>query len=533
MRSFFAKHLEGQDFLANMQSGFFIALLALPLSLGIAAASSAPPVAGLITAMVAGLIASHIGGCRLSIKGPAAGLIVIVMATITDLGQGDLAAGYKRALAVGVVAGLCQIVFSLLKGARLGKLMPPSVIHGMLAAIGVIIMAKQVHILLGNIPAGKTPFALIAQIPHSIMHANPELLSLGIITLLCMVLLPKMRNVFTKALPPALWALMIVVPISIAWHLHDAHSYNLFGYDFQVGPQFLVNIPHSLWQSLVWPDFSILQEPIAYKYVMMLALVGSLESVLTVMAVDSMSPQKEESDLDRDLLAVGIGNTVSALIGGLPMISEVVRSKANIDSKATNQWSNFFHGLFLLVALLFLGPILREIPLSALAAMLILVGLRLASPRQIQSISKIGTDQLLMFLTTLFVTLAQDLLVGVAAGLLVKVALHLVRGVKLKELFLLNSQVSHGDETVNIKVLGPAIFTNSLSLQKLINHNISKYPKIVIDFSGASMVDHTTLACLQTFRSKCGAGCFEVMGIVHLKPVSNHHLATVVGARSE
>lgn len=518
--------LRQQNILANIQSGFFIALIALPLSLGIASASSAPPVAGLITAMVAGLLASHIGGCRISIKGPAAGLIVIVMGTIVELSAGgDLFAGYRKALAVFALAGVCQILFAVFKGARIGKLMPPSVIHGMLAAIGVIIMAKQVHILLGTIPEGKTPFRLIAEIPNSVMHANPELLGLGIITMLCMIFLPKVKGGILKILPPALWALLIVIPLSILWHLHDAHSYTLFGYDFQVGPKFLVNIPDSLWQSLVWPDFSALKEAVAYKYVVMLALVGSLESVLTVIAVDSITKNKEGSDLDRDLLAIGVANTIAALLGGLPMISEVVRSKANIDSKATNQWSNFFHGLFLLIALLFLGSLLREIPLSALAAMLVLVGIRLAAPSQLKHVKQIGVDQLLMFMTTLLVTLGKDLLVGVMAGLLVKLVLHLIRGVKFSELFSFNADITDG-EYFKIALIGPAIFTNSLKFQKVLNEAIKTNKKIIIDFSRATLVDHTTFIILNATREKLSGESLEIRGTAHLKPVSSHHMAT-------
>ena len=146
--------------LSGVKSGCYIALIALPLCLGIAMASSCPPIAGIITAIVGGLIASLFGGCRLAIKGPAAGLIVIVMATVVDLGAGDLTAGYKRMLAVGVIAACLQILFAFLGAARFGKLMPPSVIHGMLAAIGVIIISKQIHILVGSPPHGKTTFEL-------------------------------------------------------------------------------------------------------------------------------------------------------------------------------------------------------------------------------------------------------------------------------------------------------------------------------------------------------------------------------------
>ena len=519
------KQLDNHIF-KNIQSGFFIALLAMPLSLGIASASSFPPIAGLITAIVAGIVCSHLAGCKLSIKGPAAGLIVIVMATVNDLGQGDVLLGYKRALAIGVVAALCQILLALFKTAKFGKIMPPSVIHGMLAAIGVIIIAKQSHILLGNIPSGKTPFELLSEIPNSIMHANPELLFIGLITIFCMVLLPKNNNRIIKAIPPALAALLIVVPLSIVWHLHDAHSYTLFGYDFNVGPEFLINIPHSLLDSLVWPDFSILQQAIAYKYVAMLALVGSLESVLTVIAVDSITQTKKESDLNKDLLAIGVGNLISSLLGGLPMISEVVRSKANIDSKATNKWSAFFHGLFLLIAVVFFGDLLREIPLSALAAMLIMVGFKLAAPSQIKHAKSIGIDQLLMFCTTLFVTLAEDLLIGVIAGLLVKVIFHLSRGINIKDFFILKSKITHTDEQTIIEVTRALVFSNSLQLQNLLNKELNNSKKVILDVSQVNIIDHTTMTCLQNFLSKFTNEKLQILGLIKLKPVSNHCLAT-------
>ena len=173
-----------------------------------------------------------------------------------------------------------------------------------------------------------------------------------------MILLPLIPNRITKAVPPAAVALLIVVPLGFYWQLLVPHAYEFFGHTFQVGPKALVNIPDSFLSSLVFPDFSILLDWHAYKYVVMLALVGSVESVLTVIAVDSMGRSK--SDLNRDLLGVGVGNLIAAFIGGLPMISEVVRSKANIDNGARDQWSNFFHGVILLLAVSFLAPLIRK-----------------------------------------------------------------------------------------------------------------------------------------------------------------------------
>lgn len=511
--------------LANLRSGFFIALIALPLCLGIAIASSFPPVAGLITAIVGGLVVSLIGGCQLSIKGPAAGLIVIVLASVTDLGGGDLALGYKRTLAVGVFAAVLQIIFALLKTARFGRLMPPSVIHGMLAAIGIIIVAKQIHILVGAIPHGHTTFELLYEIPASIMSINPELAFIGIFTLILMLLMPLISNRLIKSIPPALLALMVVIPLGLFWHLDKSHIYRFFDHDFKVGPEFLVNIPNSILGSLAWPDFSILTSLAAYKYVLMLALVGSVESVLTVIAIDAIS-NKEKSDLDRDLLGVGVGNLLCSLIGGLPMISEVVRSKANIDSGATSRASNFFHGAFLLLAISLLAPIIKEIPLAALAAMLMVTGMRLASVGQFSHAYKVGLDQFLLFIATLITTLATDLLIGIIAGVIIKALLHTIRGVKINELFTIKFTAITETNCLKLCINSPAIFTNYLSLQKAIINALKTADLVEINLSQARLIDHTTLSCLESLKKELGNNKIIITGLDQLNPVSNHQLAT-------
>lgn len=507
----------------NVKSGFFISLIALPLCLGIAIASSFPPIAGVLTAIVGGIVVSLIGGCNLTIKGPAAGLIAIVLASVQDLGDGDVMLGYKRTLAVGVIAALIQIIFAIFKMGRFGRLMPPSVIHGMLAAIGVIIISKQVHILLGAIPHGRSPLELLFEIPQSFMNLNPELAFIGLVTLSIILLMPLMPYKMLKSIPPALLALAIVVPLGLMWHLDNAHNYSFFGYDFPVGPQFLVNIPDNILSSFVLPDFTILTTAAAYKYIIMLALVGSIESVLTVIAMDSIVKQK--SNLDRDLLGVGVGNLICSLIGGLPMISEVVRSKANIDNGATSRWANFFHGVFLLLAVSLLAPVIKEIPLAALAAMLIITGFRLTSPKQFAAIKQIGFDQLLLFVSTLVVTLATDLLMGVLAGMAIKILLHMVRGASLANIFSMTLTTQKNAKVTRIAVKGLAIFTNYLSLQNEILAHKSA-PKIEVDFSRATLIDHTTLACLHALTQELPDTAVVLFGLENLQRTSEHQLST-------
>lgn len=514
------------DWLLNIKSGFFIALIALPLCLGIAMASSFPPIAGVMTAIIGGIVVSLFGGCKLSIKGPAAGLIVIILATVTELGDGDIETGYKRCLAVCVVAAIIQIIFALLRFGRYGRLMPPSVIHGMLAAIGIIIIAKQVHLLIGATPHSKTPFALISEIPKSILNINPELAFIGIITLILMIVLQIFKNPFTKIIPPALIALLFAIPLGLYWNLNENHSYVFLNHVFNVGPNFLVNIPKNILGSFVFPDFSVLLELRAYKFVVMLAVIGSVESVLTVIAVDAMSKNKEKSSLDRDLLAVGIGNFLCAIIGALPMISEVVRSKANIDSGAKSLWSNFFHGVFLLLAISLAAPIIREIPVATLAAMLIVVGIKLASPATFLNTYKIGLDQLILFLTTIIVTLLTDLLLGVLCGVALKFLIHLYRGVKIRNLFDINYKVVDKENYLILFINGPAIFSNYFCLQKQINKLFIINKPLFIDFSEATLVDHTTLSGLYSLVEEVGEQRLQLISLDKLRRSSDHHLAT-------
>ncbi|MEI6790475.1 MAG: SulP family inorganic anion transporter, partial [Myxococcaceae bacterium] len=210
-------------------------------------------------------------------------------------------------------------------------------------------------------------------------------------------------------------------------HLDSPHHYRFWYHDFQVGPKFLVTLPNNFFESFVFPDFSALNSLIGWKYVVMLALIGSIESLLTVLAIDSLDPQEQKSDLNKDLFSTGVGNLVCALIGGLPMISEVVRSKANIDAGAKSQWSNFYHAAFLLVSVTLLTALIHEIPLSALAALLIITGFRLASPKEFYKIYKLGAGPFAVFLMTLVVTLKVDLLMGVLSGVLLKLILDFTK----------------------------------------------------------------------------------------------------------
>ncbi|HVI00079.1 MAG TPA: SulP family inorganic anion transporter [Enhygromyxa sp.] len=513
-----------KDFVA----GFLVFLIALPLCLGIAMASGFPPVAGVLTAIVGGVVVNFLGSAQLTIKGPAAGLIVIAIGAVTELGQGDMMAGYRYALAVGVVAALIQIALALARTASVGAAMPTSVVHGMLAAIGVIIISKQAHTSLGVAPEGKGPLALLVEIPRSVIHANPEIAIIGLVALVILFGFPLLKKRLPKLakLPAQLFVLIVAVALGYAFDLEHAHYYRMFGGEFHLGPEYLVHLPGSLLDAVAFPDFSQIGSPTSIKYIVMFALVGSIESTLSVLAVDTLDPARRASDLNRDLLVVGLGNLVSSLIGGLPMISEIVRSKANIDAGATSRFANFFHGLFLLGFVALLPMVLQHVPLAALAAMLVYTGSKLASPAEFKHMGELGKDQLALFLVTLFVTLATDLLIGVGVGLALKIVLHLARGVPLMTLLRGEFKVVHGNGTLRLVFPQAATFSSLLKVRQLVSQLPAEITRVVVDVRDAKLVDHTFLERVEQMSEEWAHAKLEFVGLDLLEAASAHRTAS-------
>jgi MFS superfamily sulfate permease-like transporter len=484
----------------DVVAGFSVFLLALPLCLGIAIASNFPPIAGVLTAIVGGILASFLGGAQLSIKGPAAGLIVIVLGGVHELGEGDLLLGYKLSLAVGVVAALLQILIAVMKKAIIAEIMPPSVVQGMLAAIGAIVISKQSYVMAGITPTESEPFGLLFSLPFEIAHLNPVIFGLGLLSFAIIMIWPFLKKL--AFIPASIVVLCAVIPLSIYFNLSTEHQYSLIGNSYSVGPRFLINLPMNFFDAIQFPDFSRIYSPTSLKYVLMFTLVGSIESLLTVCAVDSIAKRGASSDLNKDLRAVGIANLVASLIGGLPMISEIVRSKANIDYGATSAKANFFHGVFMLIAVIFLPSLMNLIPLSALAALLVFVGIKLASPKEFIYAYEVGKDQFVIFLTTFVVTLAVDLLAGVAVGVLLKLVIHTIRGNNLKKLFNPTITVKKSNDCTCIQVEGPLTFVSYLKLKKMIINAAPQTSHIIINLDAVTYLDHTVLKKLKTLSNE-------------------------------
>ncbi len=498
----------------DVLSGFLVFLIAMPLCLGIAEACNFPPITGIFTAIVGSIIATLISNSELTIKGPAAGLIVIVLGCVLEFGHtggkdpiADTKA-YQMALGVGVAAGLIQIAFGLLRAGVLGEFFPTAAVHGMLASIGLIIISKQTHVALGVKPEAQEPLRLYAEIPHSIMNLNPHIAIIGIVSLIIMFGMPFLKIKALKKIPSQMIVVLVAIGLGIYFNLQETHPYQFIQRTYEEGPKFLVSVPSNIFAVIqsTRPDFSGLQSLVGWKWVMLYALIGSLESMLSAKAIDLIDPWRRKTNMNRDLLAIGVGNTASAFVGGLPMISEIVRSKANIDNGARSRWSDFYHGCFLLAFCALLPGVIHMIPKAALAAMLIFTGFRLASPREFAHTWKVGPEQLIVFISTIIGVLAIDLLVGILIGIAVEFLIHLWNGAPFGSMFKPSVDVAEQNGSVVISVKHSAVFSSWIGLKGHIerqSHNNGTVKKeVVIDLAGTRLVDHTVMEKLHEMQKE-------------------------------
>lgn len=527
----FKEGIEGlkQNWKQDMLSGFLVFLIALPLCLGISLASGFPPISGIFTAIIGGLVVSFLGGASVAIKGPAAGLIVIAFGAVTELGAGssDPMRGYELALAAIVISGILQTLLGILRAGSLSDFFPTSAVHGMLSSIGIIIFAKQMHVALGVRPDGEGPLDLLAEIPHSIATMNPEIAVIGMVSLMILFTLPLVKNKYVKMIPAPMVVVLIAIPLGYYFDLEHAHKYLFLDGQYELGPKFLVTLPHNILDGIHSPNWSAIGTWTTWKYVMMFTLVGSLESVLSSKAVDILDPYKRKTKMNKDLIGVGIGNTLAGLIGGLPMISEIVRSSANINNGGRTKWSNFFHGAFLLLFVALLPGLIHQIPLAALAAMLIFTGYRLASPKVFKETLKVGVGQLIVFVFTIVITLATDLIIGIVAGIAMELLIQLFHGAKIKYLFSSNVTVSSKDKNGHVlAVHGVLSFTNYLSLKKKLDQFTTK-DRLQLDLTYVEYVDHTVMEHLHHLGEDYhrDGGELKVIGTDKLKPLSAHPLS--------
>ncbi len=511
-----------EHWVADIRSGFLVFLIALPLCLGIALACGYPAIAGIFTAIIGGMLATFFSNSELTIKGPAAGLIVIAIGCVTEFGftagrdpAADIEA-YRLALGVGVAAGILQILIGVFRAGILGDFFPSAAVHGLLASIGVIIIAKQVPVVMGLSPEG-APLELLAKIPSFVANMHPAVGLIGIASLVVMFVHPFLKIPIIRAIPAPLVVLVIAVPL---------------GMRFELGEEFLVHVPLNMFAALTFPDFSGIATATGVKYIISFALVGSLESLLSAKAVDEIDPFRRKTNYDSDLLAVGVGNTLAAFVGGLPMISEIVRSRANIDNGAKTRFANMYHGIFLLLFVALVPALVNQIPLAALGAMLVFTGFRLASPHEFAEMYRLSRQQFIIFVATIIAVLATDLLSGIAIGILVKALLHLWNGLPLAALFRLRAEVATSGDRATVAVKDGAVFSTWIALKKRLAA-VKGHSSVTVDLSDTVLVDHTVMERLrETAKEFAESGSsLEISGLESHRAMSQAATAARVRKR--
>ncbi|MEO1022587.1 MAG: SulP family inorganic anion transporter [Bacteroidota bacterium] len=504
-------------FKQDLAAGFSVSLIALPLCLGIAIASGVPPLAGLITAIVGGMIASRFSGTFVTISGPAAGLIVITLGAAESLGGAGIEngfAGYPHALGAILIGGVFVTLFGLLKVGKVGDYFPPAAVHGMLAAIGVIIIIKQFFPALG-VQSPKGSILLVAtKMPAAFAESNGYALGITLITLLILIVHPYLRIKLIQRIPAPLWVLLLTVPV--------AHYFAAGQLDMVVMPRELLGEG-----GIQFPSFAKIGESAFWVAVMGVALVSGIETLLSAKAVDSLDPYQRQSNLDKDLFSMGLGSTLAAAIGGLPMISEIVRSSANVSNGAKTQWSNFFHGAFLLLYLLIGVALIEMIPIAALAAMLVYTGFRLASPNEFKTMYRIGILELELFIITLVAVLATDLIVGIAIGIISKYLFLLFKGVPVSSFFKIQVDVHTTDTITQFNLSKALIFSNYLPLKAKIDDALNTQHQVIIDVANVFYIDHTVMEHLTSYAKQAEkeGKHIEIRHLDQLTPDSSHPLA--------
>ncbi len=477
-----------------------VALVALPLALGIAIASGVEPMAGILSCIIGGVVTTFFRGSHMAINGPAAGLIAVVLG-----GLGALDGNINYVLAAIVVSGGLQVLQGILKLGRYGRMLPSSVLQGIMAAIGLIIFTKQIHFALGTESSSDAIIATLKEAVLKLPEANPFIVAISLSGILLLVFYKKINIRFFHLIPAPMWVLIISLPFVFGFDFFTEQVRVLFGREYNLGPEFLIKIPDNPIDALLFPDFSRINTVPFWTTVISINLIASIQTLAMARAVDKLDPYKRVTNLDKDLIGMGLSSMAAGAIGGLPIITVIVRSTVNIQSNAKTKWSNMYHGLFLLVFVLILAPVLQSIPLAALAAILVFTGFKLASPKMFRLAYDQGVEQLLFMISTLFITLFTDLLTGIFGGILVTLILHMLLakvgfGQFFKMIFRSGSRVyKREDGSYDIKLKGVANFLAVLEINRLLEE-VPEASTMRIDLSKTRLVDLSMMENIIEFK---------------------------------
>lgn len=495
----------------DLPSSIVVFLVALPLCLGIALASGAPLFAGLIAGIVGGIVVGLLSGSQLSVSGPAAGLTVIVLGSIAQLGN------YQVFLLAVVLAGVFQLVLGLIKAGTIGNYFPSSVIEGMLAAIGLILILKQLPHALGvdSDFLGDEEFFqgdnenTFSAISNAMSHFSFAAIVISLLAVLILVFWPKIKKV--NVIPAPLIVVILGVLLSLAFQ----------GTSYALRPEQMVAIPvingwNEFSNLFSLPDFSAVGRKDVWIVAGTIAIVASLETLLGVEAVDKIDPIKRVTPTNRELIAQGIGNMTSGMLGGLPMTSVIVRSSANVNSGARTKMSAVYHGLMLLLSLLFIPTLINMIPLASLAAILLVTGYKLTRISLFKHMYHKGWSQFAPFVLTVIAVVFTDLLKGVAVGMLVSI-FYLLR-TNMRNPYFYRIQEEGNKKNIRIKLAEEVSFLNKAAIQVLLT-GIPAETNVIIDGSNSRYIDPDVLETIYNYKHNA----YTKGIIVNLENIKSHY----------
>ncbi len=496
----------------DLPAGLSVFLVALPLCLGIALASGAPLYAGILSGIIGGVIVSLISGSQLSVSGPAAGLTTLVAASIISLGD------YKLFMLAVMVAGLFQLLLGLFRLGAIANYFPSSVIKGMLAAIGIILVSKQIPLALGydkpdfwtsgfiQLFSADNFFGNIENFNHQITRGA---ILITTISLAVLIILQQPFAKKLKFIPAPLLVVVIGIIVNIL--------FTNVASDFSLKPTQLVTISSNIFETISFPDFSILfSTSEIWKDGILIGLLATLETLLCIEAVDKLDKRNRITPVNRELIAQGIGNLTCGLLGAIPMTAVVVRGAANVDAGARTKLSAFTHGLFLLLAVLLVPFLLNKIPYACLAAILLITGYNLTKPKLYRNMWSLGRKQFIPFMITVVVILSTDLLLGVSIGLLISIYYIVQSNFKIEYKITKTRQL--GIETQYIKLNHNVTFLNKVKLRKALDE-VPKYTILTIDGSESRLIDYDILEIISEFHRKAKDRHIE-LHLINIEKVS-------------
>jgi SulP family sulfate permease len=493
----FFKHIKN-----DLPASIVVFFVSLPLCLGIALASGAPLFSGIIAGIVGGIVVGFASASPLGVSGPAAGLAVIVLTAITSLGG-----SYPAFLTAVVLAGVIQLLLGFAKAGFIAYFFPSSVIKGMLTGIGLLIILKQIPHAIGwdKDAIGDDAFLqadgqnTFSEISKAYEFMTPGAVFIAIISLLILILwdtvLTKKHKIFQLIQGP-----IVVVVLGIFMNL--AYAKGILPYSLNENQIVSIPAPNSIQSFLgqfTFPDFSVITNMDVWKIAIIMAIVASLETLLCVEATDKLDPDKRITPTNRELKAQGLGNIVSGLIGGLPVTQVIVRSSANLNFGGKSKTSAILHGVFLLLSAVFIAGLLNLIPLASLAAILLMVGYKLAKPSLFQQIYKLGWEQFIPFMATIIAIIATDLLKGITVGILVGI-FYTLRHSYRNSHYVKDIVSDENGKSVHHLVLAQEVsFFNKASLLNTLDA-IPANSKVIIDCTNSKSIAHDVIEIINDYE---------------------------------